>query len=261
MDYSPTGGGTYGGDWTHLNDVEELPDGRYVASLRNQDQVVFIDPQQGLLEEWTLGTDDNHEVLYEQHNPDYIPRERGGPAVLVADSENNRVVEYQRVNGRWKQTWAWTNDNVRWPRDADRLSNNNTLITVSNGNRVIEVDQSGEVVWKVAVNTPYEAERIHTGDESHSGNSARAANLQSPGTKKDTVSRESSSLGTVSRFKYEVRSIVPNILINGLLFVLPIWIGFEEFIFLVVLLCASMVWVATELYWRGYRLRVPVQHR
>ncbi|MFW5903584.1 MAG: aryl-sulfate sulfotransferase, partial [Halolamina sp.] len=83
-DFDRSGGGIYPGDWTHLNDVEVLPDGRVMVSLRNQDQVVFIDPDDGLQRNWTLGADGDHSVLYEQHNPEYIPPAGGGPAVLVA---------------------------------------------------------------------------------------------------------------------------------------------------------------------------------
>jgi len=72
-DYGLDSGGVYPGDWTHLNDVEALPDGRLMVSLRNHDQVVFLDRDDGLQEEWTLGADDGHDVLHEQHNPDYIP--------------------------------------------------------------------------------------------------------------------------------------------------------------------------------------------
>jgi hypothetical protein len=93
--YNRSQGGAEG-DWTHVNDVEVLPDGRFMVSMRNMDEVVFLRPGDGVLENQTLGTDEAHDVLYEQHNPDYIPRERGGPAVIVADSENGRILEFHR---------------------------------------------------------------------------------------------------------------------------------------------------------------------
>ncbi|MEF8831368.1 MAG: hypothetical protein V5A23_07525, partial [Halobacteriales archaeon] len=157
-------------DWTHLNDVEVLDDGRYMANLRNQDQVVFLDRERGLLENWTLGSDGDHEVLYEPHNPDYIPAEMGGPAILIADSENNRIVEYQRRNGTWERTWLWTDERLQWPRDADRLPNNNTLVVDTHGTRILEVAPNGTVVAERSVpRGVYEAELLSTGPESDGG--------------------------------------------------------------------------------------------
>ncbi|MEA5386241.1 hypothetical protein VB779_03395 [Haloarculaceae archaeon H-GB11] len=79
-DYNVSSGGPYPEDWTHINDVEHVEiDGREAAmvSVRNHDQVAFIDYERGLMENWTLGADDAHDTLYEQHNPDYIPQKTG----------------------------------------------------------------------------------------------------------------------------------------------------------------------------------------
>jgi uncharacterized protein (UPF0248 family) len=147
-DFDPETGGPFPRDWTHLNDVEVLDDGRFMVSLRNQDRVVFLDRQRGLIEEWTLNDQANHSVLFRQHNPDFLPAENGGPAVVVADSENDRLVEYQRVDGEWQRTWRWADARLQWPRDADRLPNGNTLIADSVNHRVVEVTPDGEVVWE-----------------------------------------------------------------------------------------------------------------
>jgi hypothetical protein len=177
--YPLSGGGSWPVDWTHLNDVEVLDDGRIMVSLRNQDQVVFLRPGEGVLENQTLGAENEHDILYEQHNPDYIPEERGGPAVLVADSQNDRVVEYQRQNGSWMQSWEWSDPEMQWPRDADRLPNGNTLIADSNSKRILEVNESGDVVWQISGISNYDVERLGTGDESSGGYSARELNLTS----------------------------------------------------------------------------------
>ena len=66
-----------------------------MADIRNQDQIVFIEPGRGVLANRTLGAEVDFSTLRGQHNPDYIPESRGGPAVLVADSHNDRAVEYQ----------------------------------------------------------------------------------------------------------------------------------------------------------------------
>ena len=229
-------GGPYPSDWTHINDVEVLPDGRIMVSVRNHDQVVFLD-RSGLIEEWTLGTDGDHETLYEQHNPDYIPATAGGPAVLVGDSENNRVVEYQRSDGEWTRSWTWRDARVQWPRDADRLPNGHTLITDSNGDRVFEVDEAGSVVWSVEVAFPYEAERLGTGAESTGGPSAQARGLES---------RERS---VPERFWLGVKSVFPSKYLNGLLYLTPVWMGFREVVALLVALSVGLVWTGLELRW------------
>jgi hypothetical protein len=157
-DHYPNGtDGGFSADWTHLNDVDKVGDGKYLASPRNFDQVIVIDRE---TDEITarLGTDDDHATLYEQHNPDWLVSESGDPTILVADSENDRVVEYERRDGNWTMTWQV--DGLNWPRDADRLPNGNTLITDTLNHRVIEVAPNGTVVWEFYASWgPYDAER------------------------------------------------------------------------------------------------------
>ena len=233
-------GGPFPEDWTHINDVEALDDGRFMVSARNQDRVVFIN-QSGAVDEWTLGEEDNYSILYEQHNPDYLPPERGGPSVLVADSENNRVVEYQRTNESWRQSWVWRDARIQWPRDADRLPNGHTLITDSNGNRVFEVDETGDVVWSVNIAFPYESERLGTGDESTGGPSAAQANL------------DSHTGGVSDRFVIAIKQFIPGKYLNGLMYITPVWMGILEVLEVAVLLGTSLLWVGIEfVWWRRY---------
>lgn len=229
-------GGPYPLDWTHINDVEVLDDGRFMVSIRNHDQVAFVDPGEGLQEDWTLGTDDDHDVLYEQHNPDYIPAEDGGPAVIVGDSENNRIVEYQRTDaGEWERTWEWSDARMQWARDADRLPNGNTLIADSNGDRVFEVDENGDVVWSVNVGFPYEAERLGTGDESAGGPSMASPSMPGDSSGGSVLSGVKQSAGG----KY----------LNGAMYVTPIWMGFRELLALVVGLLALVALAVVEAAW------------
>ncbi len=249
-EFDPESGGPYPDDWTHLNDVELVEiDGREAAmvSLRNHDQVVFVGFERGLLDEWTLGSDDDHDVLYEQHNPDFIPAERGGPAVLVADSEHGRVVEYQRVDGEWERSWVWADQRLTWPRDADRLPNGHTLVTDSNGDRVLEVDRSGEVVWSADVGFPYESERLGTGDESAGGESAASLGLasQEPPAARgegDAVSR--------------VAAAAPPSLVNAVAYVLPPWMGVPKVLAALVLLVVAPWWLLVEYRRSAYELSV-----
>ncbi|MFB6095862.1 MAG: aryl-sulfate sulfotransferase [Haloferacaceae archaeon] len=269
------------GDWTHINDVEVLDDGRIMVSVRNMDQVIFLEPCDygtagehdpsddcaGYVanESWTLGTDENYEILFEQHNPDYIPPERGGPAVIVADSENNRIVEYQRVDGDWARTWTWKDVRLQWPRDADRLPNDNTLVTDTHGDRVAEVTPGGRVVWSVHIGMPYDAERLGTGDESAGGRSMAAirdarrdenasaggAGLVAPGA--GTSTRGSPTpVGAVLLW---LKSVVPSYLINSALYVAPGWVQFAELVVATGAAVTLVGWTGLEWYWSRFSVR------
>lgn len=162
--YNESGGGKYTDDWTHVNDVDKIGEGRYVASPRNFDQVIVVNRSTKEVTQ-QLGTDEKHSILYEQHNPQYLRGENSTPTMLVADSENDRIVEYAKEEGNWTRTWTLTG-NFNWPRDADRLPNGNTLITDTLNHRVVEVTPNGEVVWEFyAPWGTYDAERMQLGDE------------------------------------------------------------------------------------------------
>jgi hypothetical protein len=187
-DHYPNGtDGGFSDDWTHLNDVDVIDEHRLLASPRNFDQVVVVNRTSGEIE-MRLGSDDDHDVLFEQHNPDWLVSETGRPTILVADSENDRVVEYERRCERgdpmtapmddcsWALTWELgTEGGLNWPRDADRLPNGNTLVTDSLNHRVIEVTPDGEIVWEYYVTWgPYDAERVDAVDRGDwTGGSAR----------------------------------------------------------------------------------------
>jgi hypothetical protein len=176
---SDTDGG-FDDDWTHVNDADLVgDDDRYVlASPRNFDQVIVVDRRTDEIV-MRLGADGDLDTLHEQHNPDYLERDDGTPVVLVADSENDRVVEYVRECGdadprlgagtppsdcEWNLVWSVRGFN--WPRDADRLPNGNTLVTDTLNHRVVEITPEGEVVWEFfAAWAPYEAERGAPGSD------------------------------------------------------------------------------------------------
>lgn len=168
-------------DWLHINDVDHLGDERFLISVRNANQLLVIERDQGVVEvvnrDRSASNDGNcrgvrnnqlvgddircgsPEILNHQHNPQWL----GDGRVLVADSENDRVVELERRDGRWEIAWVDHGANGQrydWPRDADRLPNGNTLITDTRGGRLVEVDRNGSVVW--ATDAPpqsYDADR------------------------------------------------------------------------------------------------------
>ncbi len=159
-------GRNYSDDWTHVNDVDRIAPGKYLASVRNFDQVIVVDRDSSDIVR-RLGRDDRFSVMHEQHNPQYLESGSGRPTFLIADSGNDRIVEYDLGPLGWTKTWELgSNTTLNWPRDADRLPDGNTLVTDSINNRVIEVTPDGEIVWEFyAPWLVYEAERVAYGDE------------------------------------------------------------------------------------------------
>ncbi|USZ67363.1 arylsulfotransferase family protein [Halorussus salilacus] len=176
-------------DWLHFNDVDVVGDGRYLVSVRNANQILVVERGEGVVEvinEDDGGDDDSctrnnqlrdtdgdgdvrcgdPEVLDHQHNPQWL----GEGAVLVADSDNNRIVELHLNESTDEWEVAWELDTVGgialdWPRDADRLDNGNTLVTDTLNKRVVEVDRNGTVVWSATTDQiPYEADRLPEGE-------------------------------------------------------------------------------------------------
>lgn len=164
--YPSSVGGNYSEDWSHLNDVDRVDDGLYLASPRNFDQVILVNRTTGEID-LRLGRDDDYSTLREQHNPTYLESDQGDPTFLVADSENDRIVEHEHSEGEWDRTWRLgSSETLHWPRDADRLPNGNTLIADSRNHRAIEVTPDGEVVWEVfAPWLTYDVARVPLGDE------------------------------------------------------------------------------------------------
>ena len=175
-------------DWLHINDVDVIGDGRYLVSVRNANQLVVVERGSGVVEVINEDTDDSDDgdstqfdqladtdgdgdvrcgdpdLMDHQHNPQWL----GDGAVLVADSENNRIVELHRSGGEWEEVWTLTRAEgvaLSWPRDADRLANGNTLVTDSANQRIVEVNESGATVWSYRTPLiPYEAERLPEGE-------------------------------------------------------------------------------------------------
>ncbi len=263
-DYPVEGGGPYPHDWAHLNDVEYIEEGtnagRVMVSLRNQDQVAFIDPEKGLMENWTLGAEDDYDVMFEQHNPDYIPESRGGPAVVVADSENGRIQEFQREDGNWTQSWEWSDRRMQWPRDADRLPNGNTLVTDTHGNRVMEIAPNGEIVWQVESTLPYEAERLETGAESAGGESAATLGFESRTA--DAAESDDGGSSLLDTVTDTIQSNVPHRITNAIYFVSPVWMGAREFAAVTLGLLVALTWFTLETKWqlqnRGFGFQLPL---
>jgi hypothetical protein len=149
-------------DWTHMNDVDRVGPRTFQVSLRNFDTVVELRvARNGSVSVRPIVgpnrfTPDGHVgPLAQQHNPDRLAEGH----LLVADSENDRVVEF---NSKGEIVWkVGGSARLDWPRDADRLSNGHTLIVDSYNDRIVEVNSEGEIVWAVKTGRlPYDADRI-----------------------------------------------------------------------------------------------------
>jgi hypothetical protein len=176
-------------DWLHINDVNHIGEDRFLVSVRNANQLLVVERGEGVVEVINetpadanpdrcgeagevADYDDDGEVrcgdpdtLSRQHNPHWL----GDGAVLVADSDNDRVVELHRTaNGSWEPVWiaaAAGGLPLHWPRDADRLPSGNTLISDTWNERILEVNATGHVQWSTTTDVqPYEADRIPAGE-------------------------------------------------------------------------------------------------
>jgi outer membrane protein assembly factor BamB len=154
-------------DWTHMNDVDRLQNGNFQMSIRNFDTTIEVDRESGEIVD-VIGAPTRHEVMNEQHNPNRL--EQHG-TLLVADSENDRVVEIDAETEEvvWEYDGTGSGKKLAWPRDADRLPNGNTLVTDSRNFRVIEVGPNGSVVWSHSLadsrGIVYEADRLGPPDD------------------------------------------------------------------------------------------------
>jgi hypothetical protein len=176
-------------DWLHINDIDRIGEDRFLVSVRNANQLVIVErtddgesevveiinaDAKGSPDDSCTGngqlrdTDGDGDVrcgdpavLDHQHNPQWL----GDGAVLVADSDNDRVVELHRSDdGDWEIAWVVRSVDGRslhWPRDADRLANGHTLITDTLNKRIVEIDENGTAVWSYPTERiPYEADRV-----------------------------------------------------------------------------------------------------
>ena len=152
-------------DWTHMNDIDRLENGNFQLSIRNFDVLLEVDPETNEIVD-VVGRPTEHSVMNEQHNP-----MRLNGTVLVADSENDRIVEVDVETEEvvWAYDGTGSGELLQWPRDADRLPNGNTLVTDSRNFRVLEIDQTGEVVWRYEMKAErgivYEADRMGVPEE------------------------------------------------------------------------------------------------
>jgi len=88
---------------------------------------------------------------------------------LIADggyAASLRAARALEVDSLGRLVWAYVKCDVPFLHTARRLANGNTLMSASNGNKVIEVNRNGDTVWTYSWNLAYpnEAYRLANGN-------------------------------------------------------------------------------------------------
>ncbi len=139
---------SYHGQQKEISTVQWLNGGRFlVAELGPKPRAIVVNRRGRIVSEMPLAcqTKNYHmqtRMLRVLPNGNYI-------APHLFDFS---VKEYEPKTGRVVRSFS-TDDRGRelrdWPFTGIRLKNGNTLIACTNGNRIIEVNDAGKIVWKV----------------------------------------------------------------------------------------------------------------
>ena len=138
----------YKGQQKETSTVQMLKGGRFlVAELGPQPRAIVLNRKGKIIKETALAcqTENFHmqtRMLRVLPNGNYIAPHLFDFAVKEYDSKTGKVLRSIPTDdrGREKRDWPFT---------GIRLKNGNTLIACTNGNRIIEVDEGGDIVWKV----------------------------------------------------------------------------------------------------------------
>ena len=125
--------------WTHTNAVSRLNNGDTLISTRNFNMVVEVNQSGEVVK--TIGEG----LMIEQHDPVLL---ENGNLLFANHGTPEKAVE---INQNENIVWEFEISNSKqWPtRDANRLSNGNTLITTTT--KIVEVSKDKEIVWALAI--------------------------------------------------------------------------------------------------------------
>ena len=137
-------------EWTHMNSLELMPDGNWLASFRLTNTVAIIDGTTGDIR-WRWGPD----KLSHQHHATLVDENR----ILVFDNGCHRkempsfsqIVEVDRATK--KVAWSFQTDTILdffsfMVSGCERLPNGNTLVTEGAKGHIFEITPEPEVVWE-----------------------------------------------------------------------------------------------------------------
>ena len=138
----------YQGQQKEISTVQPLGEGKYlVAELGPEPRAIVIDREGKVLSKMALACQKENahmqtRMLRQLSNGHYIAPHLLDFAVKEYDAQTGSVLVTMPTDERGR-------DKKDWPFTAIRLEDGNTVIGCTNGNRVIEVDSSGKIVWKV----------------------------------------------------------------------------------------------------------------
>ncbi len=127
-------------------DAERIPDSKeYIIADKGNNRVIIVDEDTNNIL-WQLGSE-------ELNSPVDIQYVATGK-ILVTDRGNHRVILVDRSSKSilWQFGVKGVADSLstglKLPSDADYLDNGNVIIADAGNNRIIEVNQSGQIVWQ-----------------------------------------------------------------------------------------------------------------
>lgn len=138
-----------------IHAIQRLADGRTMVAESGNQRIVEVDREGKVVAEVPLKVDNPH-----PHRDTRLARKLASGNYLVCHEGDGAVREY---DPKGKVVWTYKLDLAGRPRSgghgpeghgtevysAVRLASGNTLIGCGNGNRVIEVDREGKVVWSL----------------------------------------------------------------------------------------------------------------
>jgi outer membrane protein assembly factor BamB len=138
----------YKGQQKEVSTVQQIADDEFlVAELGPEPRAVVINRKGKILRQMPLQCQKQNfhmqtRMLRQLPNGNYIAPHLLDFAVKEYDPKTGKVVRSIPTDdrGREKRDWPFT---------GIRLSNGNTVIACTNGNRVIEVNSAGETIWSV----------------------------------------------------------------------------------------------------------------
>lgn len=138
----------YQGQQKEISTVQSLGDGQYlVAELGPEPRAIVIDRSGEIRKKMPFACQKKNvhmqtRMLRLLDNGHFIAPHLLDFAVKEYDPSSGDVLKNFVTDDRGKEK-------KDWPFTAIRLENGNTLIGCTNGNRVIEVDADGAIVWKI----------------------------------------------------------------------------------------------------------------